>query len=31
LAIADTLIYSEGVEEPVARSSMTYAIPPKSL
>lgn len=31
LAIADTLIYSEGVAEPVARSSMTYAIPPKTM
>lgn len=31
LAIADTLIFSEGVGEPVARCSMTYAIPPKSL
>ncbi|MCB4454296.1 PaaI family thioesterase [Leisingera sp. McT4-56] len=29
LAVADVLIYSEGMAEPVARSSMTYSIPPK--
>lgn len=28
LAIADALLFSEGVGEPVARCSMTYAIPP---
>ena len=30
LAVAEGLVYSDGVEAPVARSSMTYAIPPKS-
>ncbi|MFD2174238.1 PaaI family thioesterase [Rhodobacter lacus] len=29
LAVGDALIYSEGGAEPVARASMTYAIPPK--
>ena len=29
LAVADALICSQGVEAPVARASMTYAIPPK--
>lgn len=29
LAVADALIWSEGTDEPVARASMTYAIPPK--
>lgn len=29
LAVADVLIYSEGMAEPVARASMTYSIPPK--
>lgn len=28
LAVADALVFSEGVEGPVARASMTYAIPP---
>ena len=28
LAVGDVLIYSEGGSEPVARASMTYAIPP---
>lgn len=28
LAVGDGLIYSEGSPEPVARASMTYAIPP---
>lgn len=28
LAVGDCLIYSEGVDEPVARASMTYSIPP---
>ncbi|MGR3501194.1 PaaI family thioesterase [Pseudaestuariivita sp.] len=28
LAVGDCLIYSDGVEAPVARASMTYAIPP---
>ncbi|MRX52272.1 hotdog fold thioesterase [Paracoccus sp. S-4012] len=30
LAVADVLIRSEGEEAPVARASMTYAIPPKT-
>ncbi|WP_265501394.1 PaaI family thioesterase [Paracoccus beibuensis] len=29
LAVAEALIFSEGDEEPVARCSMTYSIPPK--
>ncbi len=29
LAVGDVLIYSEGVDAPVARASMTYSIPPK--
>jgi uncharacterized protein (TIGR00369 family) len=29
LAVGDVLIRSEGVAEPVARSSMTYSIPPQ--
>ncbi|SDE86012.1 uncharacterized domain 1-containing protein [Paracoccus isoporae] len=29
LAVGDVLIRSDGVEAPVARSSMTYAIPPR--
>nr|WP_126977419.1 PaaI family thioesterase [Frigidibacter oleivorans] len=29
LAVADALIYSEGLAEPVARASMTYSIPPQ--
>lgn len=29
LAVADTLVFSEGDDRPVARSSMTYSIPPK--
>ncbi|MFT5631439.1 MAG: acyl-coenzyme A thioesterase PaaI-like protein [Gammaproteobacteria bacterium] len=29
LAVGDALIYSEGTAEPVARASLTYAIPPK--
>lgn len=28
LAVADALIFSEGVAEPVARANMTYSIPP---
>lgn len=28
LAVADALVFSEGLVEPVARASMTYAIPP---
>ncbi len=29
LAVGDVLIRSEGMDEPVARASMTYSIPPK--
>jgi len=29
LAIGEALIYSEGMEHPVARASMTYSIPPR--
>lgn len=29
LSVGDVLIYSEGSEAPVARASMTYAIPPR--
>ncbi len=29
LAVGDVLIYSEGVDKPVARAPMTYSIPPK--
>ncbi|MGD9919425.1 MAG: PaaI family thioesterase [Paenirhodobacter sp.] len=29
LAVGDVLIFSEGEEQPVARASMTYSIPPK--
>lgn len=29
LAVGDVLIYSEGMEAPVARASLTYSIPPK--
>ena len=28
LSVGDVLLYSEGVEEPVAQASVTYAIPP---
>jgi len=29
LCVGDVLIFSEGLESPVARASMTYSIPPK--
>ncbi len=29
LAVGECLIYSDGMEEPVARASMTYSIPPR--
>ncbi len=29
LAVGDVLIHSEGMEAPVARASLTYAIPPR--
>ena len=28
LAVGDVLLYAEGMDEPVARASMTYSIPP---
>ncbi|NIZ14605.1 PaaI family thioesterase [Phaeobacter sp. HF9A] len=30
LAVGDVLLFSEGMTEPVARATLTYAIPPKS-
>ncbi|MEM7723976.1 MAG: PaaI family thioesterase [Pseudomonadota bacterium] len=30
LAVGECLLYSEGMDAPVARASMTYSIPPKS-
>lgn len=29
LAVGDVLVYSEGLEAPVARASLTYSIPPE--
>lgn len=29
LSVTDVLLYSEGMDEPVARASLTYAIPPR--
>ena len=29
LVVGDAMIYSDGVEKPVARASLTYSIPPK--
>ena len=29
LAVGDVLLFSEGMDKPVARASMTYSIPPK--
>ncbi|MBA97216.1 MAG: PaaI family thioesterase [Sulfitobacter sp.] len=29
LSVCDVLVYSEGLEDPVARASLTYSIPPK--
>ena len=31
LSVSDVLIYSEGMEAPVARASLTYAIPPAKV
>ena len=31
LSVSDVLIYSEGSESPVARASLTYAIPPQGV
>ena len=30
LAVGDVLLYSEGMDKPVARATMTYSIPPKA-
>ncbi|GLQ34403.1 thioesterase [Amylibacter marinus] len=30
LAVGDVLLYSEGVDKPVARASLTYSIPPQA-
>ena len=30
LAVGDVMVFSEGLAEPVARASLTYAIPPKA-
>ncbi len=29
LAVGDAMLYSDGIESPVARASLTYSIPPK--
>ena len=31
LVVGDAMIYSDGVEKPVARASLTYSIPPKRV
>ena len=31
LSVSDVLLFSEGSDKPVARASLTYAIPPKSI
>ncbi len=31
LSVSDVLLFSEGMKKPVARASLTYAIPPKSM
>lgn len=31
LSVTDVLIYSEGSDKPVARASLTYALPPKAM
>lgn len=31
LSVCDVLLFSEGSDRPVARASLTYAIPPKSM
>lgn len=30
LAVGDVLVFSEGVDQPVARASLTYSIPPRA-
>ena len=31
LSVTDVLLYSEGMDAPVARASLTYAIPPRPI
>lgn len=31
LSVTDVLLYSEGMDQPVARASLTYAIPPRGM
>ncbi len=31
LSVTDVLLFSEGMEKPVARATLTYAIPPKGI
>jgi len=31
LSVSDVMIYSEGMDKPVARATLTYAIPPKAM
>ena len=31
LSVSDVLLYSEGMDQPVARAGLTYAIPPRSM
>ena len=31
LSVSDVLVYSEGMDKPVARASLTYAIPPQGV
>ena len=31
LSVTDVMLYSEGMESPVARASLTYALPPKGM
>jgi len=31
LSVSDVLLYSEGMDKPVARASLTYAIPPQGV
>lgn len=31
LSVTDVLLFSEGMDQPVARAGLTYAIPPKSM
>lgn len=31
LSVTDVMLYSEGMDQPVARAGLTYAIPPKNM